>query len=86
MIVEEKPKLDEDLQLFTDGLKRCFSEENIEEIARETDFVRRKGRIKACEFVWLCCFMDVEVGARSGSNNIPKYVLHLIFNWRVIMI
>ena len=43
------------------NLKRCFSKDEIEEIARETGFVKRKGKIKACEFVCLCCFMNVEV-------------------------
>lgn len=61
MIPEEKSKLDEDIQLFADELKRCFPEEGIEEMARRTNFVKRKGKIKACEFAWLCCFMDVEV-------------------------
>lgn len=46
MIAEEKSKLDEDIQLFADELKRYFSEEEIEEIARETNFVKRQGKIK----------------------------------------
>jgi hypothetical protein len=61
MIAEEKTNLDEDIKLFAEELKRCFLEDEIEEIARETGFVKRKGKIKACEFVCLCCFMDVEV-------------------------
>ena len=35
MIAEEKSKVDEDIQLFAEELKRCFSEEEIEEIASE---------------------------------------------------
>jgi len=54
-------KLDEDVNLFADELKRCFSKEELDEIARETGFVKRKGKIEAWEFVCLCCFMDVEV-------------------------
>lgn len=61
MIEEEKLTLDEDIKLFSDEPKRCFSKDDIEEIARKTGFVKRKGKIKACEFVCLCCFMDVEV-------------------------
>ena len=61
MIKEENLKLDEDIKLFSDELKKCFSKDEIEEIARETSFVKRKGKIKAWEFVCLCCFMDVEV-------------------------
>jgi hypothetical protein len=53
--------LDENIKHFADELKRWFSKEEIEEIAIETGFVKRKGKITACEFVCLCCFMDVEV-------------------------
>jgi hypothetical protein len=61
MIKEENLTLNEDIKLFADGLKRCFSKEEIEEIAKETGFVKRKGKIKACEFICLCSFMDVEI-------------------------
>ncbi|WP_010233436.1 hypothetical protein [Clostridium arbusti] len=61
MIEEKELRLDEDIKLFADELKRCFSKDEIEEIAKETGFVKRKGKIKASEFVCLCCFMDVEV-------------------------
>jgi len=64
MIADKKLTLDEDIKLFSDELKRCFSKDEIEEIAKNTGFVKRKGKVKACEFVCLCCFMDVEV-----SNN-----------------
>lgn len=46
------------------NLKVVFSKEEIKKIARETGFVKRKGKIEAWEFVFLCCFMDAEV-----SNN-----------------
>lgn len=61
MITEEKSKSDQDIELFAKELKRCFSEEELESLARETGFVKRKGKVKAYEFVCLCCFMDVEV-------------------------
>ncbi|MCH4201176.1 MAG: IS4 family transposase [Clostridium tyrobutyricum] len=61
MIKEEKLRLDGDIKLFADELKRCFSKEEIKEIARETGFVKKKGKIEAWEFICLCCFMDVEV-------------------------
>ncbi|MBU3130694.1 IS4 family transposase, partial [Clostridium tagluense] len=54
-------KLDGDIKLFADELKLCFSKDEIEEVARETGFVKRKSKIEAWEFVCLCCFMDVEV-------------------------
>jgi len=60
-MTEERSKSNEDIKVFSDELKRCFSKDEIEEIARETGFVIRKGKIKACEFVCLCCFMNVEV-------------------------
>ena len=57
----KKLKLDGDIKLFAEELKLCFSKEEIEEIARETGFVKRKSKTRAWEFVCLCCFMDVEV-------------------------
>lgn len=54
-------KLDKDIKHFADELKKCFSKDEIEEIARETGFVKRKGKIESWEFVCLCCFMDAEV-------------------------
>jgi hypothetical protein len=60
-MIKEDLKLDKDINLFADELKRCFSKEELDEIARETGFVKRKGKIEAWEFVCLCCFMDVEV-------------------------
>jgi hypothetical protein len=44
--------------------------EEIEEIAKETGLVKRKGKIKACEFVCLCSFMDVEI--EYYKNGTPK--------------
>ena len=35
-------KLDKDVNLFADELKRCFSKEELDEIARETGFVVRQ--------------------------------------------
>lgn len=60
-MIEENLKLDKDMKHFAAENKRCFSKEELEEIARETGFVKRKGKIEAWEFVCLCCFMDVEV-------------------------
>ncbi|WP_264174423.1 IS4 family transposase [Clostridium tagluense] len=54
-------KLDGDIKIFADELKLCFSKEELEEVARETGFVKRKSKTRAWEFVCLCCFMDVEV-------------------------
>jgi len=60
-VIVEKVILDEDIKHFSDELKRCFSKAEIEKIAIETGFVKRKGKFDAWEFVFLCCFMDVEV-------------------------
>ncbi|MBU3102422.1 MULTISPECIES: hypothetical protein [Clostridium] len=52
----KKSKLDRDIKLFADELKLCFSKEEIEEVARETGFVKRKSKTSAWGFVCLCCF------------------------------
>ena len=60
-MIREELDLDKDLKSFSEELKRCFSKTEIENIAKETGFVKRKGKIDAWEFVCLCCFMNVEV-------------------------
>ncbi|MBU3188940.1 IS4 family transposase [Clostridium bowmanii] len=61
----KKIKLDGDIKLFADELKLCFSKEEIEEVARETGFVKRKSKTRAWEYVCLCCFMDVDVASNT---------------------
>jgi len=53
-MIEENLRLDKYIKLFAAEIKICFSKEELEEIARETGFVKRKGKIKAWEFVCLC--------------------------------
>jgi hypothetical protein len=60
-MIKNTLKLDKDIKLFANELKKCFSKEELEEIAKETGFIKRKGKVEAWEFVCLCCFMDVEV-------------------------
>lgn len=60
-MMREKLDLDKDIKSFAEELKRCFSKGEIENIAREIGFVKRKGKIDAWEFVCLCCFMNAEV-------------------------
>ena len=43
----KKLKLDGDIKIFADELKLCFSKDEIEEVARDTGFVKRKSKIKA---------------------------------------
>ncbi len=47
---KENLKLDKDIKRFADELKLCFSKDELEAIARETGFVKRKGKIEAWEF------------------------------------
>ena len=42
-MIKENLELDKDINLFAAELKRCFSKEEIEEIAKATGFVKRKG-------------------------------------------
>ncbi|MBZ9626031.1 transposase [Clostridium sp. FP2] len=60
-MIEENLKLDKDIKLFAAELKSCFSKVELEAIARETGFVKRKGKIRAWEFGCLYCFIDAEV-------------------------
>ncbi|WP_234119119.1 hypothetical protein [Clostridium hydrogenum] len=58
--------MDENIRLFANELEKCFSKEKIEEMARKSSFVKRKGKIGALKFICLCGFMDAEV-----ANNTP---------------
>lgn len=60
-IIREELDLNGDFKLFADELRRCFSKDELECIARDTGFVKRKDKIDAWEFVCLCCFMNAEV-------------------------
>ncbi|MBC8059070.1 MAG: hypothetical protein H7Y18_00180 [Clostridiaceae bacterium] len=51
MIKEKRLGLDEKISFFADELKKCFSKDEIEQIARETGFVKRNGKVKSNEFV-----------------------------------
>jgi len=53
--------IEEELEIFANELKRFFTKNEIEQIARKVGFVRRKGKISAWEFVALCAFMNVDV-------------------------
>ena len=53
--------VEEELEIFASELKRFFTRDEIEQIARRTGFVRRKGKINAWQFVALCSFMGIDV-------------------------
>lgn len=65
-MIKENLKLDKDIKLFAAELKSYFFKDELESIARETIFVKRKGKTHAWEFGCLCCFMDAE-----GVNYTP---------------
>lgn len=57
-MTEEKLTLDEDINLFSNELKRCFSKDDIEDIARKTGFVKQKVKLKhANSFVYVVLWM-----------------------------
>lgn len=57
----EKERLKKELELFTEELRRYFSVEEIEKIARDKKFVRRDGKLKAWQILNLCCFDNIDV-------------------------
>lgn len=71
--------LEEELKLFADELKRFFTEEEIEKIARNSKYVQRKGKLKAWQIVSLCSFYDIDVAnatllklaSKISSNDGP---------------
>jgi hypothetical protein len=53
--------VEEELEIFANELKRFFTRDEIEQIARKTGFVKRKGKINVWQFIALCSFMDIDV-------------------------
>jgi len=53
--------LEEELEVFANELKRFFTKDEIDQIARNIGFVQRKGKINAWQFVALCSFMNANV-------------------------
>lgn len=53
MIPESELALNKEMQLFADELKKYFSKDEIECIARDVGFVKRKSKLEAWEFVCL---------------------------------
>jgi hypothetical protein len=85
MIKEEKLRLDEDIKLFPDELKRCFSKGEIEGIARETGFVKRKGYSQdTCknrlytgiymQYMTLSYFIGIEIEVSIAFGTLSKSI------------
>jgi hypothetical protein len=53
--------LEEEMQIFAEELKSYFSKTELEILANEVGFMRRKRKILAWHFLFLCSFLEVEV-------------------------
>jgi len=52
---------EEELKIFVKELKRFFTKDELEQLAKKVGFVKRKGKLEAWEFVALASFMDVNI-------------------------
>ena len=64
--------LEEEIQIFASELKNYFSREELEEIARESGFVQRKGKLQAWHFLFLCSFIGIDVAKDTLSTLCSK--------------
>jgi hypothetical protein len=87
--------VEEELEIFAEELKRFFTRDEIEQIARKTGFVKRKGKINAWQFVALCSFMDVDVAetplvelasaiSTDDGPTVSSQAIHKRFNERCV--
>lgn len=53
--------LEEEMKVFSDELKKHFSEAEIERLARSSKYVQRSGKLAAWQIVSLCSFSDKDV-------------------------
>jgi hypothetical protein len=52
---------EDELKLFVKELKKYFSKNELEKIARGEKFIQRKGLIEAWQMINLCCFDGVDI-------------------------
>lgn len=57
--------IQEEMKLIANQLQQHFSADQLEQLARQTGFVQRKGKCEAQDFVSLCTFLDDEVSVSS---------------------
>ncbi|MCT4594464.1 MAG: hypothetical protein N4A57_09380 [Anaeromicrobium sp.] len=72
-----------------------FSKEEIEKIAREVGFVKRKGKIEPWQFLYLCAFSDLDIckdtlvtmSSNMGSNLdniVSTQAIHERLNYKAV--
>jgi hypothetical protein len=57
--------INEEVQLIAQELRQYFSLAQLEERARQTGFVKRKGKLAAQDFVSLCAFLNQDLSTDS---------------------
>lgn len=64
--------LEEELEIFAEELKNYFSKKELEKVAREEGFVKRKGKLEAWHFLFLCSFIGIDVANNTLSTLCSK--------------
>ncbi len=80
----KKEKLGNNMKQMAKELLKIISKEEIEKIAREVGFVKREGKIKAWQFLYLCAFSQLDISkdtlvkmsANLSSNQCHIYIMH----------
>jgi len=60
--------INEEVQLMAQELRQYFSFTQLEELARQTGFVQRKGKLAAQDFVSLCAFLNQDLSTDSLTS------------------
>lgn len=62
---KEKLLLGNSMKQMGKEILKIISKEEIEKIAREVGFVKREGKIKAWQFLYLCAFSQLDVSKET---------------------
>ncbi|MEW9673530.1 IS4 family transposase, partial [Ammoniphilus sp. 3BR4] len=68
--MEPMPSLsiNEEVQLMVQELRQYFSFTQLEELARQTGFIQRKGKLAAQDFIFLCSFSNQDLSTDSLTS------------------
>jgi hypothetical protein len=64
-MTEEKLPLETRMHQLSQEISKIISEEEIEKIARKVGFVKRQGKIKAWQFLYLCAFSELDIAKNT---------------------
>ncbi|SHK22316.1 hypothetical protein, partial [Tepidibacter formicigenes] len=57
--------LEKNMKHIVQEILKVISKEEIEQIARDVGFIKREGKIKAWQFLYLCAFSELDISKNT---------------------